>query len=216
MDTTWFAVDRDGNVAMFETGESGAVPSAVADEYYPGEELLDSMGDRLYRYEHTTENWISGPYERTNEPKEPVKEDAMPDDVLEHAIRFDGSFADTKELQPAELWTCESWQPGWLASDKKTVRAFEGREDELEDIEENLEGEGDELVMAEPLTGLPEATLVKSAPEGGRPPPPGAVPVPFPKFDSPERPGETDFSDVMPKSDPAAPAAKKPWWKFWA
>jgi hypothetical protein len=29
MDTTWFAVDRDGHVAAFETGEAGAVPAAA-------------------------------------------------------------------------------------------------------------------------------------------------------------------------------------------
>ncbi len=36
MDTTWFAVDRDGHIALFETGESGAVPSCAfgGDEAY--------------------------------------------------------------------------------------------------------------------------------------------------------------------------------------
>jgi hypothetical protein len=29
MDTTWFAVDRDGHVACFETGEAGAVPAGA-------------------------------------------------------------------------------------------------------------------------------------------------------------------------------------------
>jgi hypothetical protein len=32
MDTAWFAVDRDGNVALFETGEAGALPAGAADE----------------------------------------------------------------------------------------------------------------------------------------------------------------------------------------
>jgi hypothetical protein len=36
MDTTWFAVDRDGNVAVFVSGEAGAVPqdAYLADEAY--------------------------------------------------------------------------------------------------------------------------------------------------------------------------------------
>jgi hypothetical protein len=34
MDTTWFAVDRDGHVAAFETGEAGAVPTTA----YVGED----------------------------------------------------------------------------------------------------------------------------------------------------------------------------------
>jgi hypothetical protein len=42
MDTTWFAVDRDGHVAAFETGEAGAVPTTA----YVGEEdyaILDEV-----------------------------------------------------------------------------------------------------------------------------------------------------------------------------
>jgi hypothetical protein len=31
MDTTWFAVDRDGHIGIFESGESGAVPENAAD-----------------------------------------------------------------------------------------------------------------------------------------------------------------------------------------
>src|SRR5215468_7860598 len=29
MDTTWFAVDRDGHIGVFESGEPGAVPKQV-------------------------------------------------------------------------------------------------------------------------------------------------------------------------------------------
>jgi hypothetical protein len=43
MDTHWFAVDRDGHVACFDSGESGAVPTQALDEtggvhllLYPG------------------------------------------------------------------------------------------------------------------------------------------------------------------------------------
>ncbi|MBS2018178.1 MAG: hypothetical protein JST00_35230 [Deltaproteobacteria bacterium] len=226
MDTTWFAVDRDGNVAMFETGESGAVPSSVADEYYPGEEVLEELGERLYRYEHTTENWISGPYERQNVPASPVKESAMPADVLEHAVRFDGSFAEVEKLQPAEFWACESWQPGWLALDGKTVRPFEGREDEFEDAEENLEGEGD-LEVKPPLTGLPEATPVKTPEPGSEARRDREKAWVFTGSDVAPTSSEADWSDVMPKSEDLEPKGKpeqaadavdppkKPWWKLW-
>jgi hypothetical protein len=44
MDTTWFAVDRDGHVACFSSGEAGAVPSQAADPEETGEAL-----DRLAR-----------------------------------------------------------------------------------------------------------------------------------------------------------------------
>ncbi len=42
MDTTWFAVDRDGHVACFDSGEAGAVPSGAfgGDEAYALRERL--------------------------------------------------------------------------------------------------------------------------------------------------------------------------------
>ncbi len=48
MDTTWFAVDRDGHVACFESGEAGAVPSGAfaGDEAY---ELRDRLAQLLPR-----------------------------------------------------------------------------------------------------------------------------------------------------------------------
>jgi len=41
MDTTWFAIDRDGNLALFDSGEAGAVPEeTVADQGSPFEDQL--------------------------------------------------------------------------------------------------------------------------------------------------------------------------------
>src|SRR5262245_39985440 len=41
MDTCWFAVDKDGHVAVFDTGEAGAVPQrAFADDPYDVREEL--------------------------------------------------------------------------------------------------------------------------------------------------------------------------------
>lgn len=42
MDTTWFAVDRDGNVGRFETGEDGAVPNDA-----PCSANIDTVDDFL-------------------------------------------------------------------------------------------------------------------------------------------------------------------------
>lgn len=317
MDTTWFAVDRDGNVALFDSGEAGAVPSVVAqDQYYPGAALeavaaagpptfdrqataavhegtpdhvpvgrlaivrdghtkllmfLDDTpeiakkleraeGERapategiaflwsrvdpalfeslhesgacrgcsyhhprsgegaLFVYEHTAENWMSGPYARTSTPSKPAKSDAMPDEVLEHAVRFDGRFAEVAELQPAELWACDSWMPGWLSLDRKTVRPFAGREDDFEDVrEDNLEGQ-DGITVEPALPAPPEAEVVKAPP--ARPNAPTAHVFTGPDVEP--SPSEADWSDVMPKSDPATEqkadavdAPKKPWWKFW-
>ncbi len=51
MDTAWYAVDAEGNIGIFETGEDGALPSAAADtsgEYFD-QSLLDCIrvGRRL-------------------------------------------------------------------------------------------------------------------------------------------------------------------------
>jgi len=325
MDTTWFAVDRDGNVALFDSGEAGAVPSVVAqDQYYADPEMLarldgegtsfdlrshravnegtqehvptarlglvrdghmrllmflpDEPGVRkkldgmsgdlakaeegmafvwtkvdpevfdalhasgscrgcayhrprggegaVFMYGHTAENWMSGPYARTSVPDTPMKSDAMPDEILEHAVRFDGLFTETEQLQPAELWACDSWMPGWLSLDRKVARPFAGREDEFEETEaDNLEDEND--VKVEPaLPSPPEATVVK-VPEGG----PRSAPEKAYVFKGPDvapTSSEADWSDVMPKSDDLAKDAteeqtadatdlepKKPWWKFW-
>ena len=43
MDTNWFAVDRDGHVACFDSGEAGAVPTQAIDESGGESRLLESM-----------------------------------------------------------------------------------------------------------------------------------------------------------------------------
>jgi hypothetical protein len=49
MDTYWFAVDTDGHVAMFDTGEGGAVP----EDALRGEDGLDSLFAEIAKdYEH--------------------------------------------------------------------------------------------------------------------------------------------------------------------
>ena len=42
MDTEWFAVDADGNVARFDSGEDGAVPNAAAIGFSPGDASFDA------------------------------------------------------------------------------------------------------------------------------------------------------------------------------
>jgi hypothetical protein len=43
MDTTWFAIDKDGFVALMESEEEGAVPIAYMRELTNGEEIVDSL-----------------------------------------------------------------------------------------------------------------------------------------------------------------------------
>ena len=228
MDTAWFAIDLDGNVAVFDTGESGCVPEdAYTEDAYelqeqiralpasgykldpdgfretqwsnhvdteeldpetrlhmflsdlvPVQDLLDRLGAQpvdtlrtkcvlvtgtdpaafaelharsaclgcyrnwsdeedlashgVYRYEHTCENWIAGPYARATVPAKPltIEDQTIPQAIRDQAVAYNGRFADTPKLQPAEHWPCTSWESGWLSSDGKTARPFEDRADD--------------------------------------------------------------------------------------
>jgi hypothetical protein len=242
MDTAWFAIDNDGNVALFETGESGAVPEeAYTDDAYsmqdevralpsngfkfdpqgyaetrwsdhaidpdeeadadtevfmfltdtvPTQDLLARLdaeemqatqgkcfrlklrdraayaelharaacagcyrdyGEReedlashgIYRYSHTCENWIAGPYARSTVPAKPLAIDDIPASIKKIAVAFDGRFADTQKLQPAEHWSCSSWEAGWLSSDGKTARPFPDHEDSWDDYSGDRSDVGD-------------------------------------------------------------------------
>lgn len=230
MDTTWFAVDQDGHVAAFETGEAGAVPTEaylgedvphdelralprtpdlvdvdglfaddagtqphvkaidglaqdVVVELAPGAEVDDELRaalgahpiatttgsclavssrdvaafarlhDRglcrrcivtfdlvpdgeegeslsrfgLYNYQHTTDNWIAGPYARASIPERPLARGDLPAEIRDNLVEFPGSFAQVLVIQPAELWPSEAWGAAWLATDRTTVRPFPGR-----------------------------------------------------------------------------------------
>jgi hypothetical protein len=252
MDTSWFAIDNDGHVALFETGESGCVPEeAYTDEGYsmqeevrglpasgfkfdpagyresqwrdhveidddlpaelelymfvsdlvPTKDLLARLDaeemqattckaykvrarDRaalaelharaaclgcyrnwdgegaveiathgIYRYEHTCENWIAGPYARAVVPAQPLTIDQIPQSIRDVAVAYDGRFADTPKLQPAEHWECSSWEPGWLSSDGKTARPFPDQmESWAEQAEDNDTTDGGEIKFVnEPL-----------------------------------------------------------------
>jgi hypothetical protein len=214
MDTIWFAVDSDGHVAVFETGEPGEVPTTayvgedpealidrVAAQLPKADPILDLDGWRAANYglhvalEHANAaskiimfvrslddagEWVEllearvlrasegvalrfaypdratfatlhdlgmcvacfydwpeiaprvcdhgiyaydyagmeGPYARCMLPVAPVRLPDLPIEIAAVAIRFDGRFAETPVLQPAELWACETWVPSWFAPDK--------------------------------------------------------------------------------------------------
>jgi hypothetical protein len=166
MDSHWFAVDRDGNVAYFVSGEEGAVPAGVGqhadpvEEWFiallspeaPGREYLyldttnaDFVG--LFAYDHDDYGWINQPYQRVGEPAQPLHIDQLPPAIRDAVsrVRFPSlSFAEAMRLQPCEKLPCDTY-PGvcaYLTAEGGIVRAVPGREsayrEEYEAIKEDL------------------------------------------------------------------------------
>jgi hypothetical protein len=269
MDTAWFAVDLDGHVAVFETGEAGALPKGAAceDPYQlktalrerlaPTEPIFDVDGRRvpvplhasallfdrpgphalliflgpgggsllaglectqveatrgeafrvadlpkgrfeelhasgactacevlwqteeegslsgwgLFEYRHDDYQGTAGPYRLQERPKAPVKLEAVPPNVAEVAIRFEGRFAESASINPPELWECEGWSASWVASDGKTVRPFADRLADYAGEREGAAAEEELVFLDEPL--------------------------------------------ARPAAQPAAPPPPKPWWRIW-
>ncbi len=279
MDTMWFAVDADGHVAAFDTGEGGGVPEiafvedygevldvlhampasealvdpagharaaatphfvpgahetnviAFVDDVEPVADLVERLRGKVLRattgvaielvvgdraafaelhargacrscaadygreqgeiaghgvYYYACEDQGT-PYLRLGVPDKPLALADLPPVVLASAIKFDGRFADSTQVQPAEHWKTQGWGATWVATDGKTVRPFPGREDDLDDEIAHLGA--DYVVVREPLD-RPDGELA-SGPQPARP-----APV---------------YEDLGDKSI----VTKKPWWKFW-
>jgi hypothetical protein len=167
MDTQWFAVDRDGHVALFITGEAGSMPLTASegdvDEALRAlgskqtEEGLDydeeAIGQELARlgvhvYEDDSD-WFTGPYRRAHKPKKPLHVDQLPPELRQQVkeVRFDGlSFAEKKRLQPCEYTDGVAWSSAYVAEDGKTVRPIPGHEEEYrQEVEQLREEDPDEL-----------------------------------------------------------------------
>jgi len=192
MDTTWFAVDRDGHVAAFETGEAGAVPTAA----YLGEdhgEVTDALlaagggpdardddddddplarlGDAgVFVYRHDDQHVVAGPYRREVAPERPLPGHQVPRALLAKMASFDGRFADTEALQPAELWPSEGWSSAYVTLDGTTVRCLPGHEAdyaaELAELQDALAGE---YVIEPAAVAAPPAPLPPARAEVRRP-----------------------------------------------
>jgi hypothetical protein len=153
MDSSWYAVDQNGNVALFITGEGGAMPehaySPEAAEFMEeiGDEEREELGfppagvldpgelppqERLFVYETgPLDQLLAERYRRTQVPAAPVHLDELPPAVREALarMRFDGlAFAETDVFQPIELTPCGTWDAAYMAGDGRTVRPVPGRE----------------------------------------------------------------------------------------
>jgi hypothetical protein len=162
MDTTWFAVDQEGNVGMFKSGEDGHVPEAGEElrleelwtlRHGPpreGGELLEpwdlddtevaaSLG--LYLFDYGEDFDPIAPYSRTAAPDAPLHVDQLPPDLRRRCkqVRFAGvRFSESSLLQPLEQFECAFWyqdaRVAYLCSDGQTVRPLPGQEDKFPDF----------------------------------------------------------------------------------
>jgi hypothetical protein len=155
MDTTWFAVDRDGRVGMFDSGENGAVPQAAQMDLRRDELLLVLRGGppgtgpefanpweeaaRLGVFYYAANDYpelpLEEPYPLVFRAQKPLHVDSLPPKYrkLIRAIRFEAvRFEDSDRVQPVEHVKCAFWNRkqafAYLAADGVTVRPIPGRE----------------------------------------------------------------------------------------
>lgn len=157
MDTTWFAVDRDGCVGAFDSNSRGGVPQDA-----PGvdvfrlltlllgraaAERLDYDGywsetARVGIFYYTHGDWwgvqLQGNYDITRRPVAPLHVDSLPPDFRNLARRTriaEVSFQGVERLQPLEYFACRFCEGeahvAYVASDGVTVRPVPGREGEF-------------------------------------------------------------------------------------
>lgn len=160
MDTYWFAIDKRGHVAAFETGECGYCPPDPNDlfeelhtlflgppdwEGWDPEEWARRMGFIFYSYVDDYEPLLR-PYPRIVLPERPLHVDQLPPllrsqcgEVRFWMLRFD----EAELLQPFEheLDDLRSWDfyeaadhPAYLSADGVTVRAVPGEEKKFDDF----------------------------------------------------------------------------------
>jgi hypothetical protein len=175
MDSEWYAVDKNGNVALFITGAGGAMPltaynpDACFEDFSPEEleemGLTDEMKDRidpeqlpdrtrLFIYQAQSE-CLADRYERKKRPRKPLHVDDLEAEVRDTLgrVQFDRlEFGQTQYLQPIEWTECGAWDPAYLTSDGKTVKPVPGQEKEYKKFARQLRTDfGDEGPVVEGL-----------------------------------------------------------------
>ena len=157
MDSVWFAVDADGRVAAFDTGENGHIPSEGNEGF--GWEVLVEMeraagladnedketGERckelgLFYYDFGNRIGPVSPYDRLAVPPAPVHVNQLPP-PLRRRVRvasFPGlRFADAECIQPLERYPCDGYdlddETAYLCADGKTVKPIPGAEEFFRD-----------------------------------------------------------------------------------
>jgi hypothetical protein len=185
MDTTWFAVDRDGRVGVFFSCENGSVPAAAGIQgdvsqaihflraNADGGPLPEDEGWGLLNDEDFLARqglfvfWCSGgsvlvdPYFKTRELERPLHVDQLPSGFRDQCrrVQFPVSFAEVTIVQPCEHVECSFWDDpaGYRSADGKTVRPFPGREWECRQTLEGYRKGGSSWAADWHLEGEPPA-----------------------------------------------------------
>jgi hypothetical protein len=244
MDTAWFGVDQDGNLALFDTGEAGAIPVDLPGFGESSQPLgghpdgfgaickaigLDSEDEEqdffdpdvpipVYRYVHAEPTNLAGRYELQHTPKRPGRIAEVPVELRAGILRLPVRFADGPPVQPAEHVPCSAWASVWVSADGTIARALPGRE---RDAEKEWREVGDPSVRFERASGE-ILTLDAAAPPPSEPLP-NALPPRSPASSTPDEMRAALGLPPRPAAPPerTAPAGDtpatpgKPWWKFW-
>ncbi|MEM6931175.1 MAG: hypothetical protein AAF602_29865 [Myxococcota bacterium] len=129
MDTEWFGVDENGQIARFDTGEPGAVPvdhdpnrayelaRAVleAAAAHAGDVIddhtswLDVEPSELGVFDYGVSDYGVEPYECIEPPEEPLHIDALPPEMQKRLVRLPVRFEDEPDLPvgayiPVDFW----------------------------------------------------------------------------------------------------------------
>jgi hypothetical protein len=150
MDTIWYAVDADGHVGVFDTGENGHAPiwaegdffldrlyrerrpDADPDGYRSDATLAADLGFFLYGYGDGYDP--IDVFERLVAPARPVHVEELRPQVRAACkkTRLPVAFAAVERVQPLEHMPCAYWydedRSAYLAADGVTVRPVRGKE----------------------------------------------------------------------------------------
>ena len=154
MDTTWFAVDRRGQVALFWSSENGHVPSHAPNQGQvethfarrAEDDPEDSWFDRdyathmgIFYYAYDDGYNLLSPYRLVSIPEKPLHIDELPPAVraLCNVVSFPvADFCTQEYLQPVEFMPCSYYNAPdvYIASDNLTLRPLPGHEDVFEEV----------------------------------------------------------------------------------
>jgi len=182
MDTSWYAVDADGCVALFSTGKIGHAPVGYESAYYmedlfaarhpqrpdqfpwvEDDRAAAEIGFFFYDYGEVWDLILA--YDRRVVPPDPVHVDQLPPAIRAGCKRIQMSgirFADAARVQPLELFPCDySGQDerfAFLAADGITVRPVPGKERRFADFVRRFRAELPHLAARYHFEGIDNGT----------------------------------------------------------